>query len=241
MRPSPQRHTLAVLRTFLGLTQKEMASMLDCSVPTIQAIELGKLKLGDRLGHLISSLTGVDLIWLKEDDVNKPATDLAGAPYSKQMFESTQAYLRDPSIEGGGPSREMIRVQWQFLKVLNRLVVLFIRAYRGKKFCLLDYRVDAALKDLRKKTFEGKSLTDEEARRWDPPIHEEVAAIIGSKWGIGDDLQAVVKHFSDETTKIRNDLLERRKRRSSRVRKPAIKSAPPPVSKRSPTRKARVK
>ena len=41
MRLSPQRHTLAVLRILLNLTQKEMAEIAGCSRPTIQAVELG--------------------------------------------------------------------------------------------------------------------------------------------------------------------------------------------------------
>lgn len=49
MRISPQRHTLAVLRTVIGITQKEMAGILECSVPTVQAIELGKLKMSLKL------------------------------------------------------------------------------------------------------------------------------------------------------------------------------------------------
>ena len=59
MRPSPQRHTLAVLRTLIGLTQKEMAQLLDCSTPTIQAIELGKLKLSLDLAQRVQFQTGV--------------------------------------------------------------------------------------------------------------------------------------------------------------------------------------
>ena len=49
MRLSPQRHTLAVLRTVIGITQKEMAEILECSTATVQAIELGKLKMSMKL------------------------------------------------------------------------------------------------------------------------------------------------------------------------------------------------
>ena len=50
MRISPQRHTLAVLRTVIGITQKEMAEILACPVSTIKsrlytALELLKAEL----------------------------------------------------------------------------------------------------------------------------------------------------------------------------------------------------
>jgi len=48
----------------LGLGQKEMASLLNCSRPTIQAIELGKLKMSERLAQEAAQATGVSLMWL---------------------------------------------------------------------------------------------------------------------------------------------------------------------------------
>ena len=57
MRLSKQSHTLAVLRILVGLTQKEMAAVLHCSAPTIQAVELNKLKLSEKLAGFASIQT----------------------------------------------------------------------------------------------------------------------------------------------------------------------------------------
>ena len=63
MRPSPQRHPLAVLRTLIGFTQKELAQILECSTPTVQAVELGKLKLSLDLAQRVYFQTGVSTEW----------------------------------------------------------------------------------------------------------------------------------------------------------------------------------
>lgn len=91
MRLSPLRHSLAVLRSFLGLTQKEMADLVECSTPTIQAIELGKLKLSEKLGVTLAAKTGVSLDWLMRNDVTAPIVDPRGEPYTKESFEFNRA------------------------------------------------------------------------------------------------------------------------------------------------------
>src|SRR5213082_2643402 len=96
MRPSPQRHTLAVLRTLIGFTQKEMAAILGCSVPTIQAVELGKLKLSTDLAQRVHFQTGVSPEWLLATDVSKPPVSSHGKPYTKALFEEMQAALLSP-------------------------------------------------------------------------------------------------------------------------------------------------
>src|SRR5436190_20090699 len=97
MRPSPLRHSLAVLRSFLGLTQKEMADLVECSTPTIQAIELGKLKLSEKLGVTLATKTGVSLDWLMSNDVTAPIVNPRGEPYTKEAFEFIRAHdFADP-------------------------------------------------------------------------------------------------------------------------------------------------
>ena len=54
MRRSPLRHPLAILRTTIGLTQKEMADLVDRTPSTIQSVELGKLPLSEDLAMLIA-------------------------------------------------------------------------------------------------------------------------------------------------------------------------------------------
>ena len=77
MRPSANRHVLAVLRKTLdGMHQHELASLVGCSVETIRRIEKGPLKLSKSLAQRISTATGVSLDWLITGDIKTP-------PYSE--------------------------------------------------------------------------------------------------------------------------------------------------------------
>lgn len=71
MRISPLRHPLAILRITIGLTQKQMAELVQRSARTIQAIELGQLPLSEDLALVVAQATGIDAGWLLEKN---PAT-----------------------------------------------------------------------------------------------------------------------------------------------------------------------
>src|SRR5947207_12261211 len=116
MRISPQRHALAVLRVLLGLTQKEMADLADCSVPTIQAVELGKLKLSVDLASRIHFKTGISPEWLLANDVSEPPVSSQGKPYTKAVFEQVQAALLAPKKSGTGALAELWRTREMFIK-----------------------------------------------------------------------------------------------------------------------------
>jgi transcriptional regulator with XRE-family HTH domain len=98
MRRSPLRTTLAVLRSELGLSQEQFGKLVRRSRPTIQAIELGKLRLTEDLAATISAETGVSARWLLEGDPDKPmiADGSWGpdSPYYKSLFEHIQATAR---------------------------------------------------------------------------------------------------------------------------------------------------
>jgi transcriptional regulator with XRE-family HTH domain len=72
MPASKQAHILAVLRKNLSLKQPELAKLVGCSAATIQAIELNRLSLSPGLAGRISAATGVDLDWLRANDLNRP-------------------------------------------------------------------------------------------------------------------------------------------------------------------------
>jgi len=146
MRLSNQSHTLAVLRLLVGLTQKEMADVLDCSAPTIQAVELGRLKLSEKLAGLASHKTGINLAWLLEDDVTKPPIDIKGKPYTKKTFEEFQAiagFRKDPlhASELASFLRD---------KLNRRLSALLLRAYINDETDLCGYKLSKAFDELEK-------------------------------------------------------------------------------------------
>jgi transcriptional regulator with XRE-family HTH domain len=106
MRPSPLKHPLAVLRTTIGLTQKEMAEIIGRAARTVQAIELGQLPLSEDLAMLIGQATGVDVGWLLENDatsaIRKGVTALGlgsgNGPYTKVDYEIHRAFVESPAV-----------------------------------------------------------------------------------------------------------------------------------------------
>jgi len=144
MRVSLQSHTLAVLRILVGLTQKEMAEALECSAPTIQAIELGKLKMSDRLAELCSLKTGISLNWLLKNDVNQPPVDVMGRKYTRSTFEEYQAHAGFQQDQFGGALSTV------FCRSTNirRLEALILRAYTDDKMPLCAYKLAQAFENL---------------------------------------------------------------------------------------------
>jgi DNA-binding XRE family transcriptional regulator len=146
MRVSPQKHTLAVLRLLIGLTQKEMAAVLHCSAPTIQAIELEKLNLSEKLAGFASLQTGINLAWLLNNDVTQPPIDVKGKPYTTKTFEEFQAiagFRKEPmhAYEVATFFRE---------KLTRRLSALLLRAYINDETDLCGYKLSKAFDEFEK-------------------------------------------------------------------------------------------
>ena len=142
MRPSPLRHKLAVLRTTLGLTQKEMAALIGCSTPTIQAIELGKLKLSEGLAEKIAFQTGVGLFWLLEDGQSPTPVDTILDPINRDTFEKTQAELRRSQTT----KDDLHRLKEAFDEAINLCGLTLYNAYQQGHVDLGIYRLLSALK-----------------------------------------------------------------------------------------------
>ena len=64
MRCYDTRHTVAALRKIIGLNQGELAVMVGRSKRTIQAVEIGRLKISEDLAARIAHETGVSMHWL---------------------------------------------------------------------------------------------------------------------------------------------------------------------------------
>jgi transcriptional regulator with XRE-family HTH domain len=94
------RHTLAILRTTIGLTQKELARLTGRAARTIQAIELRQLPLSEELALRIAAETGVDEGWLLAGDIRVPpqmgkallAFARERRPYRREDYEWQRAF-----------------------------------------------------------------------------------------------------------------------------------------------------
>ncbi|MEI6194315.1 MAG: hypothetical protein WCS42_08290 [Verrucomicrobiota bacterium] len=128
---------MAVLRVLVGLTQKEMADVLECSTATIQAIELGKLKMSDKLAGLTSLKTGINLAWLLDNDVAQQPVNTEGVAYSKKCFEEYQALSGFKNDSFGAT----VSTAYCRLANIGRLEALLLRAYKDAKTPLCAYKL----------------------------------------------------------------------------------------------------
>ena len=96
MRISPLRHPLAILRTTLGLTQREMGDLVNRAAGTIQAVELGKLPLSEGLACRVAEATGVELGWLLDGKAAAPPRKAGGDIYTRADYERHRAGLEVP-------------------------------------------------------------------------------------------------------------------------------------------------
>lgn len=131
------KHALAALRRIIGLEQKQLALLVGCSLPTIQAIEYRKLKLSEKLGEKISCETGVGLDWLMASDPTKPAVDASGAPYSKATFEKQRAWLE---TKVGENAMDAVLVPLALWQVIAEAAALASSAVKRNKFQLFRYK-----------------------------------------------------------------------------------------------------
>lgn len=84
---SKHRHNIVVLRERLHLTQAEFAKLIGRSLPAIQAIEHGKLKLSVGLALRIADVTGADKDWLLRNDLSAPMPPIPPQPKPRKIIQ----------------------------------------------------------------------------------------------------------------------------------------------------------
>ena len=178
MRLSPLRHTLAVLRTVIGITQKEMAALLECSTATIQAIELGKLKLSEKLAEKIVLKTAVDLGWMMNNEPTRPPVTGKGHPYSKDLFEDFQAGSR---LAAQNHDVGLITSGQVVQETIVRLAAITLHTYKSNQLPLFAYKLLKSFEDLEKQfgvTDTERQLLSEEARARKQPADSFACRIL---------------------------------------------------------------
>ena len=166
MRPSPLKHVLAIVRTTVGLTQKELAAVLDCSVPTIQSIELGRLRLSESLAQRVVENTGVDLACLLRNDPSQPVRDRAGHPYTRAEFDRRQAHKAFNYDHAHDLPEEVVdyKMLWPlFKRHVTMLAETMAHAYTRNQNRLFAYKCNLALEQLADQF--SKDCTREECDR----------------------------------------------------------------------------
>lgn len=148
MRSSPLKHPLAVLRTALGLGQKQLADELGCSRRTIQAIELLDLELSTKLAEGICRETGVHFNWLMGRDPEAPIIDERGRSWRRENYFDAQGRKLFPkAVPGRDYSIQVLNVALAKLcaAVVATAGSRSVRSYTWR----LTSGIDSAVDDLK--------------------------------------------------------------------------------------------
>jgi DNA-binding XRE family transcriptional regulator len=158
------KNAFAILRRTIGLRQREMAALLECSLPTIQAIEYGRLALSDKIAQLASYKTGVSGSWLRCE--LGPIVDSQGKPYTREMYEKYRAFVLAESNHPASLEINLKLARSFFLQAMERMALLFTKAFREKNLVMCHYKVMNATEELLSQFGTYKSLTREENDAW---------------------------------------------------------------------------
>lgn len=119
MPASKHLHVLALVRTSLNLKQSELAELAHCSRATVQSIELNRLALSESLAARISAATGVDLDWLRANDLSRPVPPIRALIVQNKLIEPFRKLFAHARLTVHGSERDALAlyIAWE----LNRL------------------------------------------------------------------------------------------------------------------------
>ena len=142
MRKSTKQTTVAVLRSIIAVRVDEMAGILGCSIPTINSLEVGRLKLSDAMAQRIVHETGVSMEWLRDGDPTKTPVTIHGDPFTPELFDNTQALKDDIASSDRVAPRSF---SMRFVTFADRLRSILTSANGRKLYHLAAYRVSRFL------------------------------------------------------------------------------------------------
>ncbi len=162
MRRSPERHTLAILRKIIGLTQAKFGKMVNKSGRTIQMIELDpNYRLTPELADKISHETHVDLDWLLRNDVSMPPISQYKTPYTKDDFEWAQAVNCGRAMDKSGPEGFIVELQVLIATLVARIGATALAAQKSGKVNLFRWKSPGRFNELGREF--GASASDANA------------------------------------------------------------------------------
>src|SRR5712671_4496043 len=145
MPASSKKSCLAIVRSVAEITQKELAEMVDCAPVTVQSIELGKLRLSQKLAKRIALQTGASLQWLSQNDYKVPPTSNRdhGQPYTKRIYQMTRAEISDPRTDAA----DLVFAKGVLDSAAYELAAGFVTAYRRNQTVFFYYKLREFLEE----------------------------------------------------------------------------------------------
>ena len=101
MRPSSCKNTVTVMRSVAGITMEQLAHLIGCNRNSLQQIELGRLKLSDKMAEKIALHTGIDMNWLLRGDYRaRPVSQHdPNLPYTREIYRRTRSEISRPRAD----------------------------------------------------------------------------------------------------------------------------------------------
>ena len=146
MKPLAPPNTVRFVRKICGLSQAELATIIDCARLSIHALEAGKLKLSEKMADKIALHTGVSKAWLLANDIKTPpvcARD-SGRPYTKEDFEMTRAEIQRPRTDPA----DLFAVYKYVEDFCSRLRGVAREAYRTDTITYIYYKAREFFEDV---------------------------------------------------------------------------------------------
>jgi DNA-binding XRE family transcriptional regulator len=145
MPASSKKSCLAVVRSVAEITQKDLAEMVDCAPVTVQSIELGKLRLSQKLAKRIELQTGANLQWLLRNDYTVAPTCARDPrqPYTKRIYQMTRAEISDPRTDPG----DLAFGESALRRAAYQLFASFLKAYRENQTVFFYYKLREFLEE----------------------------------------------------------------------------------------------
>lgn len=105
------------------MTQKELAAYAGTSTSAVQAIELRKLKLSQKLAFRISEVMGVDYGWLLTNDLTKPPINQYKEPYSEaDLVRAKNKYIKRGPVSELDGKMELVQAYYCLRQVWEEVV-----------------------------------------------------------------------------------------------------------------------
>lgn len=128
------------LREIAGITQRELAQIVGKNLTTIKVLELGRLKLSQKLAEKISLETGISAKWLLDKMAETEPVDIMGRPYTKATFDAArEKYCLPPDttppfVKAMGAEISLALTALFINKTTEREALLMVRKIRRAVF-----------------------------------------------------------------------------------------------------------
>jgi transcriptional regulator with XRE-family HTH domain len=174
MPASSKKSCLAVLRSIAGITQRQLAELVDCAPITIQSIELGKLALSQRMAQRISLQTGVSQAWLLANDYKAAPTTARDPllPYRKRDYDRTRADITDPRTD----PMDLMVADGVWKAAAHTLAGGLLSAYRKDQMVFFYYRLRELLEDIQAEFPPARDLKSEPSIE---KMHSQLHQLLG--------------------------------------------------------------